>query len=433
MVASKGGKRFDIELAVKGYLYQGEQVNVVAIRDITQRKRDQAEKETLLQQLLQAQKMEAIGRLSAGLAHDFNNLLTGIIGYSNLLLGRYPRDGRLRSDLLEVKKAGEKAALLTKQMLAFSRQQVMSPKLLDLNAVVQGLENLLSRTLGEDVELVINLDPQLSRVKLDPVQIEQVIVNLAVNARDAMPDGGTLTIETSNADILPKTPRPPSLPPGQYVVLSIRDTGEGIKPEVEPHIFEPFFTTKEVGRGTGLGLSTVYGIIKQSSGYIYVESELGQGTTFGLYLPPAVGTERVVEDIMPVQAQVPAPPSNASETILLVEDEDVVRMLTTTVLQDSGYEVLDAPNAAEALRICNGFRGPIHLLLTDVTMPGMSGPELAHKLVTSRPDMKVIFMSGYSNETAFQAGELGTRATLLEKPFAPEVLSQKLREVLDSR
>ncbi|HEU0075100.1 MAG TPA: ATP-binding protein [Dehalococcoidia bacterium] len=432
VAVNQDGKRFDIELAIKGYLYQGEQVNVVAIRDITQRKRDQTEKEKLQRQLLQAQKMEAIGRLTAGLAHDFNNLLTGILGYSNLILDRNPSDKRLYNDLLEVKKAGEKAAALTKQMLAFSRQQLMSPKVLNLNTVLAGLKNLLARTLGEDVELSVHFDPVLAPVKIDPVQIEQVILNLAVNSRDAMPGGGKLRIETSTVVIEAPVAKYPSLPPGKYVLLAISDTGVGISSEVKAHMFEPFFTTKEIGRGTGLGLSTVYGIVKQSSGYVYADSELGQGTTFNIYLPPAAEIEKI-EEVEEEQPLVTALRANGTETILLVEDEDVVRVLTTTLLRDNGYRVLDAANANEALRICKNFKEPIDLLLTDVTMPGMSGPQLAHQLCSVRPKLKVVYMSGYSNETAFGDEVLRSKAVLLQKPFPPDVLSRKLREILDAR
>ena len=384
-----------------------------------------AAQELLEKQLRQAQKMEAIGKLSGGIAHDFNNLLGVIIGYSEDLQDRLTPEDPLRKNVAEIKKAGERAASLTRQLLAFSRQQVLAPRILDLNAVVLDVEKMLRRLIGEHIELRTSLDPALGRTRADQGQLEQVIVNLAVNARDAMSNGGRLTIETANVDLDEGFAREhnPQLP-GPYVLLTVSDTGIGMDPWTQAHIFEPFFTTKEVGKGTGLGLSTVYGVVRQSGGHIWVYSEPGQGSTFKIYLPRT-------GDLVP--AAKPVARSSASlrgtETILLVEDEDALRELAYTLLTDSGYSVLQADHPDRAIEIARTHNGPIHLLLTDAVMPGMNGRVLAEQLTRVRPEMKVLYMSGYTGFT--HPGVLDPEMTVLQKPFTREALLRKLHEVLD--
>jgi two-component system cell cycle sensor histidine kinase/response regulator CckA len=402
---------------------------LVVCQDITERKQLEAENEQLTARFYQAQKMEAIGRLAGGVAHDFNNLLTAIIGYSELLLDRLnPYDPR-RSDVEEIKKAGDQAAALTRQLLAFSRKQVLQPQVLDLNATVSNMEKMLRRLIGEDIDLVTILAPDLGRVKADPGQVEQVLMNLAVNARDAMPQGGKLTIETMNAYLDENYARQHAdVQPGPYVMLAVSDTGIGMDKETQSHLFEPFFTTKEVGKGTGLGLATIYGIVKQSDGHIWVYSELGQGTTFKIYLP------RVEEAVEPGQRiSIPVESLRGSETILLAEDADVVRDLARLALLQSGYTVLEARTGEEALLICERHEGPIHLLLTDVVMPGgMSGRQLAERLATLRPGMKVLYMSGYTDNAIAHHGVLEPGMAFLQKPFTPASLAHKVRETLDA-
>ncbi|MEK7235510.1 MAG: PAS domain S-box protein [Nitrospirota bacterium] len=379
-------------------------------------------------QLRQAQKMEAVGRLAGGVAHDFNNLLTVIRGYSELLLSRLILTDPMRKDMEEIKKAADRASGLTRQLLAFSRRQFIAAKVLDLNALVSNMDGMLRRLLGEDiVELCAELDPHAGAIKADPGQIEQVIMNLAVNARDAMPRGGRLTIETKNVTI-GKGARQDAVgvEPGSYVLLAVRDNGQGMDAETQSHLFEPFFTTKEQGKGTGLGLSTVYGIVKQSGGSIIVESAPGRGTTFRIYFPrvereaqgPAGGTDAIE-------------PAHGHETILLVEDEPSVRGLVHETLRLHGYTVLEARHGIEALLTGARYGGPIHLLLTDVVMPQMSGPEVAEKLVTVRPGLKVLYMSGYPDHPVFDQGGVSRETSFLAKPFSPHVLAQKVREVLD--
>ncbi|WHZ16203.1 MAG: PAS/PAC sensor hybrid histidine kinase [Nitrospira sp.] len=379
-------------------------------------------------QLQQSQKMEAVGRLAGGVAHDFNNMLTVIRGYSELVLSRLaPTDG-FRKELEEVKKAADRASGLTGQLLAFSRRQFIAPKVLDLNAVIHNMEGMLRRLLGEDiVELCTVLDPDVGQLKADPGQVEQVIMNLAVNARDAMPSGGRLTVETSNVQFGNRRNRPPmGAEPGSYIALVVRDTGHGMDEETQSHIFEPFFTTKEKGKGTGLGLSTVYGIVKQSGGFIEVESKPGRGATFKIFFPrvdgAAQGTESVAAGGDPIKGR---------ETVLLVEDEPGVRRLVNETLRLHGYTVLEARHGIEALLTGAKHLGPIHLLLTDVVMPQMSGPEVAEKLATVRPEVKVLYMSGYPDHPAFSKGGVDTEHSFLQKPFTPSTLAQKVREVLD--
>jgi signal transduction histidine kinase len=380
-------------------------------------------------QLQQSQKMEAVGRLAGGVAHDFNNMLTVIRGYSELVLSRLGAGEPLRKELEEVKKAADRASGLTSQLLAFSRRQFIAAKTLDLNAIIHNMEGMLRRLLGEDiVELCTVLDPQTGQIKADPGQIEQVIMNLAVNARDAMPSGGRVTIETGNINFGQEGYRAPlGLEPGRYVALIIRDTGLGMDEETQSHIFEPFFTTKEKGKGTGLGLSTVYGIVKQSGGYIEVESKPGRGAVFKIYFPCVDGameesaTETVTADSI-----------RGRETVLLVEDEPGVRRLVNETLRIHGYTVLEARHGIEALLTGAKHMGPIHLLLTDVVMPQMSGPEVAEKLSGVRPAVKVLYMSGYPDHPVFSKGGVDTERCFLQKPFTPNALAQKVREVLDS-
>lgn len=393
---------------------------VATSQDITERKQ-------LAQQLNQAQKMESIGRLAGGVAHDFNNLLSVIIGYSDALLDRPGLDSQTRKQTEEIRKAGRRAATLTRQLLAFSRQQVLEPKVLNLNAIVTDTERMLQRLIGEDIELQSKLDPALGSVKADPGQIEQIIVNLAVNARDAMPQGGRLFIETCTRDLDEDyARRHPPCAPGRYVLLAVTDTGTGMDPEIRAHIFEPFFTTKELGKGTGLGLSTVYGIVKQSGGYIWVYSELGHGSTFKIYLPQ-------VDE--PPQAIHPSELSSkqllGSETILIVEDEESMRTLTRSLLEQSGYTVLEANNGNHAFEVAQHHADPIHLLLTDIVMPGINGPNVATRFVQLHPETRVVYMSGYSGFSANGSGLLQAGMNLLQKPFTRDALLRKVREALE--
>jgi PAS domain S-box-containing protein len=385
------------------------------------------ERRQLEGQLRQSQKMEAVGQLAGGIAHDFNNVLTVITGYSQLLLARAGPDNPLRGELEEIRKAGDRAAALTRQLLAFSRRQVLAPKVLNLNDVLTNIEGMVRRLIGEDIEMMTIQHPSLGPVKADPGQIEQVIVNLAVNARDAMPQGGKLTIETANIILDQiRTSREVTIPAGHYVMLAVSDTGHGMDAGTKAHIFEPFFTTKEKGKGTGLGLATVYGIVKQSDGYITVYSEPGRGATFKIYLPLA---EAVVE---PPQPKVFLGTLDGSETVLIVEDEDTIRSLACDVLQSHGYTVLQALNAKNALRVSEEQPGPIDLLLTDVVMPQTSGRELAERLTVLRPGIKVLFMSGYTDDAVVRHGVLQEGTAFLQKPFAPADLARKVREVLDA-
>lgn len=380
-------------------------------------------------QLRQAQKMEAVGRLAGGMAHDFNNLLTVIRGYSELLLGRLGATDVMRKDTEEIKKAADRASGLTRQLLAFSRRQFIAAKVLDLNALVANMDGMLRRLIGEDlVELCAELDTSVGAIKADPGQIEQVIMNLVVNARDAMPMGGRLTIETRNVTIGDEVRLDAvGVAPGSYVLLAVRDNGQGMDAETRSHLFEPFFTTKEKGKGTGLGLSTVYGIVKQSGGSITVESFPGRGTTFRIYFP------RVEQEISRIAGSGEgSDPAQGRETILLVEDEPAVRGLVHETLRLQGYTVLEARHGIEALLTSAKYVGPIHLLLTDVVMPQMSGPEVAEKILTVRPEIKVLYMSGYPDHPVFDQGSVSRQTGFLPKPFSPPVLTKKVREVLDS-
>jgi PAS domain S-box-containing protein len=387
--------------------------------------RDVTHERQIEEQFRQSQKMEAVGRLAGGVAHDFNNLLTVISGRCQLLLHRLGRDNAVSHDIDLILKTANRAASLTRQLLAFSRKQVLSMQVLDLNAVVTNLQKMLRPLIGEDIELVTSLDPALGRVKADPGQIEQVVVNLAVNARDAMPRAGRITIETANADATD-----PALPvgagPGPWVRLTMSDTGDGMDAETMSHIFEPFFTTKGVEKGTGLGLSTVYGIVKQSGGEVVVESQVGQGARFRVYLP------RVDETMEPVDR--PAAPASrgGKETILLVEDEPDVRVLTRELLESEGYTVLEASSAGEALRMAAAHTARIHLVLTDVVMPQMDGRQLVERLRTMRSEIASLYMSGYTEDAVLRYGVMSAQTAFLGKPFTADALTRKVRAVLDA-
>jgi two-component system cell cycle sensor histidine kinase/response regulator CckA len=377
-------------------------------------------------QLRQAQKMEAIGHLAAGVAHDFNNLLTIIAGYSDILLPALPPDDPSREMLAEIRHAGERAAALTRQLLTFTRQTVLEPKVLDLNEIVREHEKLLRRLIGEDIQLIVALEPGAASVMVDPTQISQVIMNLVVNARDALPTGGRVEINTSSRIVEKPDPEAVSdARTGHFVVLSVTDNGTGMTAEVRAHIFEPFFTTKEPGKGTGLGLATVYGIVKQSGGFIVVDSEPGRGTSFLIHLPSA---EPDGDATGATTGQTAV--ARGIETILLVEDEDAVRTMIRMVLQRAGYHVLEASRGASALRIAGEHDGPIHLLITDVVMPEMGGRELVERLVPIRPDLKVLYLSGYTDDAVIRHGVLQTDVAFLQKPFTITALAAKVRQVL---
>ncbi|MGH9398522.1 MAG: PAS domain S-box protein [Terriglobia bacterium] len=394
---------------------------VINYRDITDRR-------LLQQQFYQAQKMEAVGRLAGGVAHDFNNLLTAILGYSDMALEKLPHNSQARRYTAEIKKAGERAALLTRQLLAFSRLQVMSPQVIDLNAVITEMSKMLRRLAGEDIALVTLLGAALGRVKADPSQVEQVIMNLAVNARDAMPQGGELSIKTSDAVLKESvTAEGIRVNGGNYVLIEVSDTGCGMDPEIRARIFDPFFTTKERGKGTGLGLSTVYGIVKQSGGYIWVTSEPGAGTAFNIYLPA------VQEDLSatkPLAARVHK--HQGSETILVVEDEDSVRVVLGKILDGMGYQVIEASRGDEALELCRNHKNTIHLMLTDIAMPRMNGQELARRVAEVHPETKVLFMIGYAGNKVGAMDVLETGAHFLSKPFTADGLGQKVRQILNA-
>ena len=425
-VLAKDGRKLSFEVSTRLIYQGGKPVGVQGIaRDLTQRKE-------LEEQLRQAQKMEAVGRLAGGIAHDFNNLLAVLMGYSELMMQRLEPGDTLHKSAQEIGKAAERAATLTRQLLAFSRKQMLAPKVLDLNVVLSEMEDLLRRLIREDVTLRVAPDNGLWHIKADRGQLEQVILNLTLNARDAMPHGGRVTIETQNVELdAAYARRRPVVQAGSYVLLAVSDTGVGMDAETQAHIFEPFFTTKEKGKGTGLGLATVYGIVKQSGGYIWVYSEMGRGTTFKVYLPRVV--ERVEESsrglgAMP-QVEAPVP---AAETILLVEDEEGVREVAREFLEIMGYKVLETRSPADAMRIAQNHPGEIHLLLTDVVMPEMGGRDLAERLQRIRPRMKVLYMSGYTDDAIVHHGVLDADTPFLQKPFARDTLERKVREVLRS-
>jgi PAS domain S-box-containing protein len=416
----KDGSRISVLIGVTALVAADGDVECVSfVVDISERKQ-------LEKQLRQAQKMEAIGRLAGGIAHDFNNLLGVIIGWSEVFEDRMDKNDPLRPKAEQIKKAGQSAAQLTRQLLAFSRQQVLEPKILDLSAVVADTLKMLKRLIGEDIELLTVSEPHVGRVKADQGQMDQVIMNLAVNARDAMPRGGKLTITIANAMMDDISIRlHPGAVPGSYVMLAITDTGSGMDRETQNHIFEPFFTTKELGKGTGLGLSTVYGVVKQSGGYISVYSEVGLGTTFKIYLPR-------LEQEVPTEKAVAPVDVTGWETVLLVEDAQALRELARELLEASGYKVLDAANSFDAIRIADDYEGAIHLLMTDVVMPGMDGRKLAEHMLQNIPGIKVLFMSGYTDDAIMHHGVLEPGLALLQKPFTRESFTRKVREVLGS-
>jgi two-component system cell cycle sensor histidine kinase/response regulator CckA len=417
----KDGGLIDVEVTGHELVLGATPCCIAVALDVTERNR-------MEERIRQAQKMEAIGNLAGGVAHDFNNLLSIILSYSQMLAAELSADDPKRDDLDEISKAAERAAALTRQLLAFSRQQILQPRILDLNAVIGGVTKMLRRLVGEDVELCVVSGAALGTVNADPGQIEQVLMNLVVNARDAMPDGGKLTIETSNVELDSAYGAiHTSVEPGAYVMLSVTDTGIGMDGATRERIFEPFFTTKEKGKGTGLGLSTVFGIVRQTGGSIEVSSEIGEGTTIKVYLPQAdPACEASPEAARDVQTR------GGSETILLVEDEEQVRALTRTILERHGYHVLEAQSGGDALLLCEQHEAPIHLLLTDVVMRRMSGRALAARLATLRPEMKVLYMSGYTDEAIVRHGMLDSDVAFLQKPFTPATLTRKLREVLES-
>ncbi len=424
---AKDGHLVTVEASANPILDEhGEIAGFLAIqRDITARKQ-------LEEQFRQAQKMEAVGRLAGGVAHDFNNMLTVINGYSELLLSEPDLPAAHKSRVEEIKKAGDRAAALTRQLLAFTRQQVLQPEVLDLSAVISDLGKLLVRLIGEDIELAIVPAKGLWRVKADPSQLEQVLMNLAVNARDAMLGGGKLTIETSNVELDTTYGRNhPMVKPGKYVLLAVSDTGHGMDAETQAHIFEPFFTTKPKGKGTGLGLATVYGIVKQSGGSIWVYSEPGRGTTIKVYLP-AVEKKVAYKGSQASGSGERVEETRGSETILLVEDEEAVRSFARDVLKSKGYQVLVAAGGEEGLHIARQTRPPIHLLLTDLVMPNTNGRELARQLVQTHPETKCLFMSGYTEEAAMRSEPLAEGSAFVQKPFTAEAMARKVRELLDA-
>ena len=397
--------------------------------DITAQKRTAATLARTEDQLRHAQKMEAVGRLAGGVSHDFNNVLSVVLSYTALILSNLKSDDPLRADIEEIQKAGDRAADLTRQLLTFSRQQVVLPKVVDLNQIMAGMEKMLGRLLGADVEVTLLPAAHLGKVKADPGQVEQIVMNLAVNARDAMPSGGKLTIQTNNTELDEHyATEHLGVTAGPYVMLAFTDTGIGMAPETQGQIFEPFFTTKEKGKGTGLGLSIVFGVVKQSGGHVWVYSEPGKGTTFKVYLPRTDAKA----DVSPSQAPA-AEGGRGSETILLVEDDEQVRAVARGILRRSGYTVLEAPGAGEALLVVEQYGAKINLLVTDVVLPRMNGPQLAERVRISRPDIKVLFMSGYTDEAIIQHGILDSGVTFLQKPITPDALTRKVREALGPR
>jgi len=416
----KDGKVFEVELISHQFDYAGRRVRLVVAQDISER-------HILEQQLRQAQKMEAVGRLAGGVAHDFNNLLMVIKGHTELLINAVPVADRMSRKIMQIDRAADRATALTKQLLAFSRMQVLQPRVMNLNGVVDDMGKLLPRLIGEDIDLGIRTAPDLGAIRADASQMEQIIMNLAVNARDAMPAGGRLIIETSNAE-LDRTYNSthPIVKPGRYVLLAVSDTGSGMDAETQAHIFEPFFTTKEPGKGTGLGLATVYGVVKQSGGFIWVYSEVGKGTSFKIYLPRVDQPEDKGTVPLPL-AEVP----RGTETILLAEDEQDVREVAREFLESGGYTVIEAHNGAEALRLAAEHKATIDLLVTDMVMPGMTGKELAGRLQHQHSGIGVIYMSGYSEQTAAETTQADGNMLLLTKPFSRGSILRTVREALN--
>jgi two-component system cell cycle sensor histidine kinase/response regulator CckA len=424
----KDGTLIEVEITCHLLVFDGLQAELVLANDVTERNRLEAALLATEQQLRQSQKLEAIGQLAGGIAHDFNNLLTVIGGYSSILLNKLEQDSPFRVSVEEIKKASDRAAALTRQLLAFSRKQILQPKILDLNVVVSDLDRMVRRLIGEDIDLLAITDPKLGQVKADPGQLEQVLLNLIVNARDAMPSGGKLTIETANALLSPDYALSHGTPDGPYVMLAVSDTGCGMDTDLQKHVFEPFFTTKAPGKGTGLGLATVYGIVKQSDGHIWLYSEVEKGTCFKIYLPRV---DEVVAGQVPTGGLRLAP--KGTETLLLVEDEDQVRQIVKAILEQQGYDVLEAANGEEALKIAEAHGSRLHLLMTDLVMPQMSGRELAEQLSNTLPNLKVLYMSGYTDDAIVRHGLLDASLSFIQKPFDAATVARKVREVLDSQ
>jgi len=423
----KDGTIIDVEITSHPLTFAGRPAKLVLANDVTERKRAEEALHKTEEQLRQALKMEAVGKLAGGVAHDFNNLLTAITGHSEMCLRRLTPENSLHRHIDQIKKAGDRAAALTRQLLAFSRKQILQPEVLDLNHIVLELSKMLQRLIGEDIELLMGLAADLGKVKADPNQLEQVLMNLVVNARDAMPKGGKLTIETSNVHLSGEfADHHVSVPAGRYVMLAVSDSGCGMDAETQARIYEPFFTTKEVGKGTGLGLATVYGIVKQSEGSIWVYSEVGHGTTFKIYLPSVECPELQIATAIENRELL-----KGAETVLLVEDEEVVREMAAEILRENGYEVMVAKDPEAALILAAQFNGVIHLMLTDVVMPRMSGRDLAEQISPLRPEMKVLYMSGYTDDAIVHHGVLEEGTAFIAKPFSIDALARKLREVLD--
>jgi PAS domain S-box-containing protein len=417
---TKSGRTIDVEIAVQPVQYRDQRAELAVITDITSRCQ-------LEDQLRQAQKMEAVGMLAGGVAHDFNNLLTIITGYSQLILNNLRGDDINRHSVEQIMRAGERAAALTKQLLAFSRRQVLQPKVLELNRLVSSLAAMLQRLIGEDVDLKLILRPDVGRVHADPGQVEQVLMNLVINARDAMPSGGMLTVETASVELDESyASRHIEVKSGPYVMLAVSDNGAGMDEATRAHLFEPFFTTKGAGKGTGLGLSTVFGIVKQSGGTLQVYSEPGTGTSVKVYLPRIDQPAALDPEGQGHAAR------RGHETVLVVEDDDMVRHLVRETLEREGYTVIDANGPVEARRAANRYSGVIHLLITDVIMPRINGRELAARLLRRRANLKVLYMSGYTDSAIASGGVLDSDTAFLQKPFTPIALSAKVREVLES-
>jgi signal transduction histidine kinase len=417
----KDGSAIDVETASSNLTYAGRGAELTAVMEMGGWRR-------MDERISQAERMAAVGLLAGGVAHDFNNLLTIITGYSQIVLSSISEHDSNRMALEQILRASERAASLTRQLLAFSRKQQVQQKIVDVNAVVQGMMTMLRRLIGEDIELHVALGQDVHKVNADPGQLEQVVMNLAVNSRDAMPEGGSLTIETRNVDLDEAyTHEHVGVAPGRYVLLAVSDNGRGMDRETQARLFEPFFTTKAAGRGTGLGMATVFGIVKQSNGNVEVYSAPGQGTSIKVYLPMAD-----IEAASDKKEEGVASHGKGSETILLVEDEEAVRQLVRKTLEVQGFRVMDAPNAKEARRIAREHQGPIHLLITDVVMPQESGRQLAEWMLTERPETKILFMSGYTDHAIINNGVIGSDMAFIQKPFAPPALSRKVREVLDS-